>query len=329
VDYHWLAGRLLTGEDGARTRADVERAFGVVERMRARVLLETLGATRVGSDLPRDHPLVAKRHELVQAIAHVHRDLLDPATPASARAELEARLEALEAEEKENRSALRALRPSVAAYDAPRFATLAEVEEALEAREALLSFEVGLDRDVMGEPAGGAWVTVVTKAGTTVHPLPDRVRLHAVLPVFLGLFERRDGRESSASAILFRQLLEPALAGLAPAVDRLVIVPDDLLYRLPFAALAPSPGAEPLGARFETAIAPSATLWLRWRRAARAGRLAALVLADPAFAPGRAGSSHAKAEREWSLSSEEDLPALPHARAEGRMVARRLGGTTL
>jgi CHAT domain-containing protein len=53
------------------------------------------------------------------------------------------------------------------------------------------------------------------------------------------------------------------------------------------------------------------------------------VLADPAFAPGRSRSTREKAEREWSLSSEEELPALPHAREEGRMVARRLGGTTL
>jgi tetratricopeptide (TPR) repeat protein len=328
-DYHWVAGRLLSGSGGMPTRDDLERAFTVVERMRARVLLDALGAARIAPELPRDHPLAAKRRELLEAIARVHRDLLDPAVPAGARGAVEARLETLEEEEEEVRSALRALRPSVAAYEPPRFATLAEVEGELDAREALLSFHVGLDRDVMGEPAGGAWVMVVTKTGTTVHPIPDRVRLHSVVPVFLGLFARRDGREAPASAVLFRDLLEPALAGLAPDVDRLVVVPDDLLHSVPFAALRRSADAEPLGARFETAIAPSATLWLRWRQASRTERPTALVLADPAFAPGRGRPSRPGATREWSLLSEEELPALPHAREEGRMVVRRLAGSTL
>jgi tetratricopeptide (TPR) repeat protein len=328
-DYHWLAGRLLAGSGGAPARGDLERAFAVVERMRARVLLDALGAGKAGSALPADHPLVARRREVVREVAQVHRDLLDPGVSAAARAELESRLEALEAEEEENRSALRALRPAAAEYDPARFATLSEVEAALELREALLSFQVGLDRDFMGEPAGGASVTVVTKTGTTVHPIPDRVRLHAVVPVFLGLFARRDEREAPAAAVLFRELLGSALSDLPPDVDRLVVVPDDVLHRVPFAALRRAADAEPLGARFETAIAPSATLWLRWRRSTRPERRGVLVLADPAFAPGRAGPTRSDAERQWSLLSEEELPALAHAREEGRMVARRLAQTTL
>ncbi|MFI5007982.1 MAG: CHAT domain-containing protein, partial [Solirubrobacterales bacterium] len=328
-DYHWLAGRLLEGAPGGRTREDIERAFVVVERMRARALLDALGSARANLTLPSDHPLASKRRELLQRIVDTHRDLLDPATAADRRSGLLARLDALELEEQEVRSALRGASPHVAAYESPRLARLAEVEGQLGPNEALLSFQVGLRRDIRGQNAGGAWLTVSTRAGTVAHAIPDRVYLHAAVPVYLGLFARRDGREAGPSVTLFHELIGPALAALPRDVDRLVIVPDDLLHRLPFAALRSSADGEPLGARFEITIAPSATLWLRGREASRASSpRAALVVADPEFTAGPDGSS--ASAREWSLaSSEAPLGRLPQARKEGRTVARHLSGSTL
>src|SRR6185295_644979 len=92
------------------------------------------------------------------------------------------------------------------------------------------------------------------------------------------------------------------------SVGRLVIVPDDALHQVPFAALRKGSGEEPLVARYEIAVAPSATLWLRWRRTAtQPAARSALVLADPRTVRGGDG-----------------LGALPHAREEGRQVVRRL-----
>src|SRR5262249_55576729 len=155
------------------------------------------------------------------------------------------RLDALELEEQDARRALRAASPRTVAYETPRFAGLAEVEAQLGEREALLSFQVGLDRDLLGEPAGGGWVTVSPHAGPPAPVVPARLRLEAVVPVSLGLFERRDGREGPPSEALFREWLLPALAALPPKVDRLIVVPDDLLHRVPFAALR-RPGRGPV-----------------------------------------------------------------------------------
>ena len=328
-EYHWLAGRLLEGAPGETRREDIERAFMVVERMRARALLDALGSARANLPLARDHPLASKRRELLQRIVDTHRDLLDPATAADRRSGLLARLDALELEEQEARKALRAASPHVAAYEAPRLARLAEVEGQLGPNEALLSYVVGVSRDIRGQNAGGAWLTVSTRAGTVAHAIPDRVYLQAAVPVYIGLFARRDGREAAPSVTLFHTLIGPALAALPPEVDRLVIVPDDLLHRVPFAALRSSADGEPLGARFEITIAPSATLWLRGREASRAAPArAALVMADPKFAAESDGSLPS-ATREWALASEGPLGRLPQARKEGRSVARHLGGSTL
>jgi CHAT domain-containing protein len=166
-----------------------------------------------------------------------------------------------------------------------------------------------LREELGGDFGGGSWLTVSTRGGTAVYPVADRVRLQAAVPMFLGLFHERDGREAAAAAVLYRELLGTALDALPGRVTRLVVVPDDALHRVPFAALRASADAEPLAARYEITLAPSATLWLRWRGEPRASAArSALVLADPEIALG------------------PGLGPLPHARAEGRTIVRTLGG---
>jgi CHAT domain-containing protein/tetratricopeptide (TPR) repeat protein len=322
-DYYWVAGRLLDTAGAAPSRPDLERAFEVVERMRARVLLETLTAAR-GARAGAAPDAAADRHqEVLRRIVEVHRELLAGRHDAAGRRAVLERLDALELErdgarrERDRRSA-----PEAAA---PRFARLAEVETALAPDEALLSFVIGLREELGGDFGGGAWVMATTRAGTTVHPVPDRVRLHTVAGLFLGLFEGRDGREAAPAAGLYRELLAPALETLPAGVTRLVVVPDDALHRLPFAALRPAADAAPLASRYEITLAPSASLWLRWRLAppSRAPRTA-LVLADPALA-GLATAAPA-AQRGAALALAPALGPLPHARAEGRAIVRALGG---
>ena len=306
-DYYWLAGSLLEHGSEQAPRSDVVRAFDVEERMRARVLLDALSAVGRGREPPAGEPAAQKRQQVLQQIVETHRELMDRGLSPALRAAATERLEALELEEEDTRPRAARRGPPAGAGD-PRLARLDEVEAALAEDEALLSFMIGLREELDGDFGGGAWLTVSTRRGTTVHRVPDRVRLQAIVPVFLGLFESRDGRERAAAASLYQELLAPALASLPESVGRLVIVPDDALHQVPFAALRKGSGEEPLVARYEIAVAPSATLWLRWRRTAtQPAARSALVLADPRTVRGGDG-----------------LGALPHAREEGRQVVRRL-----
>jgi tetratricopeptide (TPR) repeat protein len=320
-DYQWLSGRLLaTAPEGRRDA--LEQAFAVVERMRARVLLDALRASR--AEAPESQARAAARKEVLARMLEAHRGLLDPGASPESRRAIALRLEELEAQE-------RALRPRAGrAVDPPAFARLEDVERALEPDEALLSYHVGLDEDLLGEPAGGGWVTVSTRAGTTAHRVAGRVRLRGSVPLFLGLFGARDGRETRPAVALYRDVVERAVSGLPAGVGRLVVVPDDVLHTLPFAALRGAEDAPPLGSRFAVTLAPSATLWLRWRRAPRPAALEpALVLADPAL-PGSAARATPEASERGSLDdARAGLGPLPHARREGRRVARRLAGGRL
>ncbi len=201
------------------------------------------------------------------------------------------------------------------------FASLDEIRRALRPDEALLGYQVAPWRDAAGDFGGGAWLIVVTREGARAHALSEgRREIRFAVDLYTGLFDARDGSEAKPSAELYRRLLEPALSVLPPAIDRLVIVPDDALHRLPFAALRKRADGAPLIADHEIEIAPSSTLWLRWRSggspsasgpASRAG----IVLADPEIPT----AAHALVRGE--------LPRLSHALLEGRGAVAALGPT--
>jgi tetratricopeptide (TPR) repeat protein len=77
-DYYWLAGRLL--ED--RGEGSVAEAFGAIERLRARALLEALAAARANPVGGAPEEQDRARHELaLERIAGIQRRLLDPDFP--------------------------------------------------------------------------------------------------------------------------------------------------------------------------------------------------------------------------------------------------------
>jgi tetratricopeptide (TPR) repeat protein len=318
---HLLAGHLL--EPGERvTAGDVEAAFRVTERRRARVLLDGLDAARA-MEGRAGGGTAARRGEVLDAIAAVQRRLVDPATGEETRRATLSELERLEREEEALRDALARADPRFALPPPARLASLAGVEAALAADEALLSYQiaprVSATDDEMFE--GGSWVFVVTR--DTARAVPVDETALAALPIFLGLFDRRDGSEMSGSARLFHGLLEPALATLPASFTRLVVIPDGALHQLPLAALRSDRDAAPLGARYEVTLAPSATVWVRLRRAGSPAIAPALALADPELA---AAGPEASSERAWALSEGARLGRLPHARQESRFLVRALGG---
>ena len=102
-DYYWLSGRLL--RDGRESERDL--AFTIVERMRARSLLDMLERSRGGR--PADGSASKERRALLESIAAVQRRLMDPALAADERRAKLAELQDLELREREARRAARPL----------------------------------------------------------------------------------------------------------------------------------------------------------------------------------------------------------------------------
>jgi len=337
ADYNWLAGRLLHAALRGESRDGLARAFGIMERARARALLDALAAARAAPPATAaTQELQRARATLLDEITQVQRKLFDPDLPRAARQAARTALDHLELAEADLRNELDEANPALSALRTPAFATLPEVQKALAADEALLSFQIAPDGDIFGGPGGGSWVIVSTRGGTHVYPLRrDRVALRPAVELFNGLFERRDGAEAGAAAGLYQALLADALGSLPPGVTRLVIVPDDVLHQVPFAALRSAKDGPPLAALYQLTIVPSATLWLRWTASRPPAAPAPLLaMADPALPGGGRFGDRFKAggppvERAAILADGLRLGALPFARREGDAAVRHLAGASL
>lgn len=326
-DYYWFSGRLIEAAQAGGAPEDLDRAFQVAERLRARSLIDTLEAAHA---VPAGAvPIQQRRSAVLERISGVQRQLLSPDLPAAERTTAMQELERLEIQETDLRNQLAHAAPALASPRRPDFASLSRVRQALGPDEALLSFQIAPWEDERGDFAGGSWLLVATRGGTRVYRLPGRGDLAAAVHLFTGMFDRRDGSEAAPAASLYRQLLEKPLAELPPGVRRLRIIADDALHQLPFEALRAAEKAPPLGVRFELTEIPSATLWLGWKsdRPAKS-QIPALVLADPPL-PGNA-TGHpqvaAATERAAIFASGVRLGPLPYARRESGSVVDEMGG---
>ncbi|MGE0811931.1 MAG: CHAT domain-containing protein [Vicinamibacterales bacterium] len=311
-DYYWLAGRLQQagGDD------NLAQAFAVVERLRARTLLEA--RTRDRTEVDPSTPLARERDAVARELAALQRQSLQ-ASAAPAPAGRDARLADLEGR-------LQDLDTRLDARREPRrpaaFLDLAALQARLGPQEALLSYQLGLWKAYNDDFGGGAWLTVVSAAGHRVYRLPDRAYFAARVPVFNGLLQGDAGVEAAPAARLWADVFQTALDDLPSTTSRLIIVPDGPLHSLPFEALRASPAAPPLAARYEVEVAPSATLWAAMRQAPSTPARA-LVLADPALGePQAAASDTRQAWRDRGVV----LGPLPHTRRESRAAERALDG---
>lgn len=302
VHYRRLAGNLLAIPAPPE---DLALAFAVLERMRARALLEHLDAAGMNDAPP----------EIVGAIAAAQRRLADPDLSEGDREAAKRRLADLELREDEAR------RARVRSAVPPVFATLEDVRTALEPDEAMLVYSVSRDGD------GGSVVLRVTREDVRVARLPDARAIRPRVDGFAALLERRDGSEVAAARSLGRMLLEPESGFLPPSVRRLVVLPDAVLWSVPFDALRTGAAGAPASERFEISVVPSATLWHRWRTtSARPADIPALIVADPATA---FDGEEVVDDRSWALAEGLRAGRLPRTASEGKALAGLLGAPLL
>ena len=168
---------------------------------------------------------------------------------------------------------------------------------------------------------------MVDRSGERTYVLPPVDSIRRSVAFLLGLIERRDGSEVGAATRLGEELFAEIVRDLDPAIRRLVVLPDDVLWQVPLDLLRPGlAGQAPLAERFELSLAPSATLWEWWVNDETVPfSIPVLALADPEL-PVAGDDGTPAAMRSWALERGMTLGPLPHARDEARSLTRRLGG---
>ena len=320
--HYVIADRILASTGVEPTPEGIDLALRVVERLRTRVLIERMDA----ASPPPEGPLADAHREAVRRITELQRRLLEEELDDEARQAVLGALDDAEHDESALADEIIRADPQLSQMHGDPPPTLAQIQRALRSDEAVLSFQLPT---LLSRGAPEPWpvsssLFVVTKGDARSLPIPDRRMVEPLVDLFAGLFEARDGSEVNPAAGLYRELLAAAIDTLPPEVDRLVVVPDGPLHRMPFAALRAGPSEPPLAEHFALTITPSLRLWLRLREREPV-RGGALVFADPELPR---LNPDAEPERAWALSLAEGLGPLPHARAEAEAVARRLGPDT-
>jgi CHAT domain-containing protein/Tfp pilus assembly protein PilF len=311
VPYHELVALLLA--DGLP-----REAFGYAERAKARLLLDVLHSGQVNitkamtaSDQERERSLT---RSLVTLGAAVRQEASLAKPDATRLADLRLQLENARLDYESFRTSLHAAYPELKAVRGE--VSPVSVEEAIgllpDQRSVLLEYLV---------TAETTYLFVLTEGAgpLRVHPLQIRKQdLTERVSAFRQRLERRDLNLQASAAELHDLLLEPARAQIEGR-SQLIIVPDDVLWDLPFQALRGARGRYLLQDH-AISYAPSLTALREMvgRRRPAQGRGTVLALGNPAL--------HSEtAERIHSVHRDAVLAPLPHAEREVKELAQLYG----
>lgn len=306
--------RLAESSSGEAREQARARAFELSERGRARGLLDLLTTNLACSSHAMDD-VELRRWRVLNAQAQLWTGLMAQARTTgddARRTALEHKLEACERELAELVNGLVERAPSLASLlrvDA-QIASLAELVGHLDGSTAVIQYMT------LGEELLVWAVTAEGMTSCTVSPVPATLLGRRVQQVHEGC---ATGRPVASFAQELEWLSTTLLAPVHQVIEdheRLVLIPYGELHRLPFSALRWK--EDWLGAQRTLSMLPSASVMLMLRRELPVRTRSALCVGDPV------NMSHTP-----PFGARSALPALEHARAEARFVAKLYGSTPL
>ncbi len=276
----------------------IERAFNVQERLRARSLSEMLDSAKIDIRRGVDPQLIEQQRQLRMKMDDLlNRQLQGRHSQAETRT-IREQIDRLQAQAEEIEEQIRAASPTYAALAHPQPLTLKQVQEQLvDSNTLLLEYSLG---------SISSYVWAVTDKAVTAYRLPNHEEIKKVaIPVYDLLTARNllvEGETLPERVARLQEtarkypgfaakLSEMVLGPVAGSLEgkRLVIVTDGVLQLIPF-SLLPDPrataAAAPLIATHEVTYLPSSSVLSELRRRAKSRPVApklVAVFADPVF----------------------------------------------
>ena len=245
----------------------MKTAFEASEHARARSLVDLLGEDRISLS-SADPALVARWRSVRRRLnfkSNQFATLPDTPDRAALAAGLRKEIEDLLAEDAEIESVIRSQNPSYREVVEPNIISLDEVQKKLlSPNDLLLEYSLGETR---------SFVWIISQHRARVAQLPARGQIEREarsLITLMGEIEER--KKDSRKEVAFRLALQTLARSIQLSFDdgswpaRVVIIPDGILNRVPFAALPVRTGQrsidqrDPLGLVSEVVEVPSASV---------------------------------------------------------------------
>lgn len=217
-----LAERGLKGKDPS----SIEEAFQYLEKAKARAFLDSLEISEIPLSQGVDARLLNQEREIMGDVSRLYTRLLTAGLTADEKSEIALRIKDLEKRLEGLKTEIRAASPAYAGLKYPRIATLAEARRLLNRRTICLSYALGKVR---------SWGFALTRKTLKVFLLPSKKDLQKKVSDYLKVITDKDARGFAMGQELYDMLVAP---GLDTIPDHLIVVPDDVLFLLPFEALA-------------------------------------------------------------------------------------------
>jgi CHAT domain-containing protein/tetratricopeptide (TPR) repeat protein len=273
------------------------QALQASERARARSFLERLSEAKIDIRQGVDASLIEKERDLTRVLnAKAQREMQVKLRKGGNEelAALQKEISGLEEEYQQVQAAIRKSSPQYAALTQPQPIGLREIQQQLDPTTVLLEYSLGAER---------SYLWAVTPDSLKTYVLPKREEVEKVArEVYEALTARSvtkslespaqrktriaeaDSQFQQSAGELSRMILAPAAGEFGG--KRLVVVTDDALQVIPFAALSVGPAQRPLIVDHEVVSLPSASAFavqrqnLSDRKPAPRG---VAVIADPVF----------------------------------------------
>ena len=202
-----------------------KRAFNYLERAKARAFLDSIELSRLHLSKRLDIKLQNKEKELQKDISYLYTKLLaaslSPEEKERIQQELQNREEELESVKRE----IRDKDPAYAGLQYPKIISLSEAQKLLDKNTAFIAYCISKNN---------GWGFSITKRNINIFPLPSRGEIQNLVKQHLFDITDKNNKNFEFSKKLYSILIPHEFT---KKIKRLVIIPDDILHKLPFETL--------------------------------------------------------------------------------------------
>ena len=277
--YHNLIDLLTRLHQSEPKKAYEAKAFNYLEKAKARAFLDSLEVAQVSISQGIDTKLSAQEKLLNNDITSLYKKLLVPDLTAEQKNDINEKLKKFEDDYERLKREIRATSPAYANLRYPEIITLNEAQEKLvDNQTTYISYSIGKDN---------SFGFAISKNGLKIFPISPRKQLQAKVSSHIKVITDKENADFHLGQELYAELVRP---GLDRQTKRLVFVPDDILYFLPFETLLQSGNqGRWLIQDYAIAYAPSlSSLWEIIKRGQRDGtkqKKDILAFGDPVYGP--------------------------------------------
>jgi CHAT domain-containing protein/tetratricopeptide (TPR) repeat protein len=319
--------RLLFRMKKDKNSEDLKEIFHIVESAKARAFLESLGESKVSIRERLNPELKERERAISNKISFAIRKLTGEEISGNQRKNLLQELNKAEDDYALLMQKIRIEIPEVANMVAPVPCRLEDVQDQIiDNKTAVIEYFLGEEE---------SYVFFITKKKVWIHHLPGRENIWRSLKAYLKVLATRPQGEFQgfkASKRLGKELLCPGLWNIRESIENLIVIPDGVLYYLPFESLILDMSKEKasdsfLVSKYRISYAPSSSsLLFLINKSNRNYSNDLLALGNPAYTwNGKANKKNmipSEILKEVYLNEGFNLASLPYSEREVREISK-------